>query len=142
MTRYRSVLVCVALAACAGEEDPGPAEDPGTEMTGLDLCIAEGGALSPVTEIDNNVLVAHGEITAMAFAATGQMALASTDGAIKLWSLREQAEGTIDPEVGYDAAFGSDNPPIRALAYSPDGSWIASGRESGEVAAWDPATGS
>ncbi len=136
-------VVVVALSACGSESDPGdPGDaDPDVERSGLDGCLAGGGQMVPVAEIDNNVLVAHGEITAMAFAAGGQIALAWTDGAIKLWSIRAQTEGTIAPQLDYDAAFGEDNPSIGALAYGPGASWIASGRASGEVALWDPATG-
>lgn len=140
MTRCSCLVAVLVLGACASESDPGD-PDPDVELTVLDACLAGGGQLVPVTEIDNNVLVAHGEITAMSFAASGQIALASTDGAIKLWSIRDRTAGTIAPDLDYDAAFGEENPPIGALAYGPDAGWIASGRDSGEVALWDPATG-
>jgi len=142
-------VVCLALAVLAtacGTDDPDPGVDPpgpdaDVALTGLDGCFAGGGALSETATIDNNVVVAHGQIRAMAFSATGQMALASTDGAIKLWSIHGDAQGTLAPEVGYDAAFGEGNPPIGALAYAPDGSWIASGRENAVVNLWSATTG-
>jgi WD40 repeat protein len=141
-----TLCALVALAACGttggpGGDDDDDDDDDDVAMTGLDRCLADGGALAEVARIDNNVVVAHGEITAVAFSSAGQMALASTDGAIKLWSILGEAEGTLAPEVGYDAAFGEGNPPIGGLAYAPDGDWIASGRQSGLVTLWSATTG-
>jgi WD40 repeat protein len=148
----RLTMACAALAltafACGtdttsmGDDDDDVAQPDAGDLvaTGLDGCLAGGGALTEVSVVDNNVLVAHGELTAMAFATTGQMAFASTDGAIKLWSFRGDAEGAIEPEVGYDTAFGEGATPIAALAYAPDASWLAAARGP-SIELRDPVTG-
>lgn len=138
MAKKLTLAILVTVAAC-GSDPSGSGPD--AELVALDLCLAGGGDLGAITEIDNNVLTEHGEIVAMDFAPTGQMALASTDGAIKLWSIRDATELTIAPDLDYDAAFGENSAPVRSLAYRPDGSWIAAGRMSGEVSTWDPTTG-
>lgn len=142
MTRCAKAAMGAWLAmatACGGADGGG--DDPGVASSQLDVCLGGGGALAETTRVDNNVLTAHGDVTAVAFAASGQMALGSTDGAIKLWSIRAEAQGTIAPDLDYDAAFGEDAPPARALAYGPGAAWIASGRDGGVVELWEPTTG-
>jgi WD40 repeat protein len=44
-------------------------------------------------------------------------------------------------EQGGYRLLGQLGSPVTALAYSPDGKWIASGSEGGEIRAWDASTG-
>jgi len=129
--------VCLSLCACTGNEDVDP---PDPDISGVAKCFDNGDSLAEANLINNNVAVEHGEITDIIIGSTGQIAVASTDGAIKLWSTRDGSGSTLGV-ANYDTAFGSGNPIVRALAYSVDGTRIVSVSDAGVVALWDATIG-
>lgn len=95
-------------------------------------CLRSGGALEVMRVIDNNVVTDHGQLRTLDWAPNGQVAVSSTDGAIKLWTVDGDAAGGLRPgEPGYDAAFGEGTAMVTALAYAPGALWA--GDETGRV---------
>lgn len=115
----------------------GQDNDP-NDTTPLGRCLALGGALSEVDSFDNNIAMDHGGITNLALSESGQVAIASTDGAIKLWTVA--GEPGASPNVGYDSAFGAGGPVIEALTYVPGTPYLVAGSALGVVSIWDLAT--
>ena len=139
-----SAVSSLVLTACSPGGNPADEPDAGEVVQGgaLDDCLDLGGDLEEVSVIDNNVVIAHGEIRSFALSSAGQIAVGSTDGAIKLWSILDPNDPTTTGNgVGYDASFGEGTPVFGALAYTADGSWIAGGSEVGEVSVWSTTTG-
>lgn len=140
------LLVCVALLGCGegsspagptGPRDVGPADaadagfdapsaDAAMERTALRTCLEGGGSLVERRAIDNQVLVAHGAIVAMAVSRRGQISVASTDGSLKFWS-------PFGPGASYDTAFDEGTAVVRALVYGADGTYLVAGDDDGLV---------
>ncbi len=110
-----------ASSTGAGAEGPGGA---------LEQCLSNGGAITQVEAIDNNVAVMHGGITGIATSAAGQIAVASTDGALKWWTVRGEAEGT--STTVYGSAQDEGSAIVRAVSYGAD-DWLVAGEEEGLV---------
>lgn len=122
------------------EPDAGnPLPDGAVQTTSLDGCLERGGVLADVDLIDNNVVTAHGDVTTVALSGLGQIAIASSDGAIKLWTVEAVPSGELgtDNDIGYDTAFDAGSPIVRALSYSEDGRSLAAGDDAGDVVLWD-----
>lgn len=138
-------IFSLLLTACGTDDGPNPDDPDGGGAvieSALDDCLGEGGTLGEISDIDNNVVVAHGDIRSLALSSGGQIAVGSTDGAIKLWSILDPDDPlTTSNGVGYDAAFGEGTPVFEALGYAPDGAWIVGGNEVGEVSAWSATSG-
>jgi WD40 repeat protein len=75
----------------------------------------------------------HGDcVIAVAALHDERMVTGSYDGLLRLWDLKTGV--VLKKMEGHRSR-------VRALAVSPDGQWIASGDESGELIAWDGKTG-
>lgn len=72
----------------------------------------------------------HGPIAGIAFAAGGRLISAGNDGTLRSW----QVDGAL-PIVGRVISVNAGGP-IRTLAASLDGEWLAFGAESGQVCLW------
>lgn len=117
-----------ASAADAGVPDAAidaPGTDAAIERTALRTCLDEGGALVEQRAIDNQVLVAHGAVVAMAVSSRGQISVASTDGSLKFWS-------PFGPGASYDTAFDEGTAIVRALVYGDD-DYLVAGDDEGLV---------
>src|SRR5262245_55355047 len=88
--------------------DAGPTDlpDGAVPASGLGPCVAAGGTLSAVDVINNNVVTDHGEIVTIALSSGGEIGVASTDGALKIWTVESRLVGEVrDNVVGYETAF-------------------------------------
>jgi hypothetical protein len=69
---------------------------------------------------------------ALAVSADGRLGAAAAGPVVRLWA----------PETGKDVrALEGHGSPVTALAFTPDGQWLASGSESGSMRLWDAWTG-
>jgi WD40 repeat protein len=120
----RLILVTVLFGlACSGSAD-----DPGMEQLTLSDCLAQGGALGQIWSVDNG----HGAIHALAASEEGTLALAGTDGSVKLWSVGESEPGWSHQD--FSAAYGNEfgeGPVVAALAIQ--GARIVAGTTAGEL---------
>jgi WD40 repeat protein len=78
------------------------------------------------------------EIIALDFAPDGnRLASASLDGTARIWSVSNQA-----PPIVLDARLGDQEPFVVEVAFSPDGSVIATSQvDPGSIRLWDATTG-
>jgi WD40 repeat protein len=113
--------------------------DGAVAASGLGPCVAAGGTLSAVDVIDNNVVTDHGDLVTIALSSGGEIGVASADGALKIWTVESRLAGEIrDNVIAYETAFGEHVRPVsRALAYAPDGAFLAAGSDDGAVNLWD-----
>lgn len=106
--------------------------DAATDAETSGSCLARGGALEVLRTLDNNVVTDHGGLVTLDWGTSGQIAVASTDGAIKLWTVEGTSSGGLRAGAPvYDAAFGAGSPVVGALAYAPGALWA--GDETGRV---------
>lgn len=101
---------------------------------------AETGA-----EIGRPLLGHHSAITGVAFSPDGgQLISASGDGEVRLWDANTYRLITCRTTAGVDCPANHDplakNPGIEAMAYSPDGKYLATGDTDHNVQLWDPRT--
>jgi len=118
--------------------DGGPDAPPKVAM-GLEACFAAGGQLQELDVIDNSEVVDHGAISTIALSVASRIAVATADGAVKLWTIdgRDSEELTSGSHVTYGQPFGMGGHAMRAVEYFPDGIHLATGDEVGRLAVWD-----
>ncbi len=133
------MTLALPLAACTSGEDA-TIDEPAADGFGAIARCSVGGSLQETEVINNNIVIAHGEIVDIAVSSNRQVAVASSDGAIKLWTIGD-GSGTTLGGSRYDGAFGIGNPIASALAYRADGIAVAGGTKLGGVTLWDATNG-
>ena len=122
MNHLRTALLLLALTGCAAaHEVPDDPDHPDYEPVGgvdvvvppiadpisLETCLDDGGALTLVASVDNDDVTEHGDINTLAVAGDGRIAVAASDGTIKLWTIEEGFLGQLVPslQVGAQGAL-------------------------------------
>jgi WD40 repeat protein len=141
MKRFLLVTLCHACAdapvsGMSGDDPDAPStaspDAPPALARGLDECVS-AGAVAPLESFDNN----HGAIVTMALSSLRQAAFGAEDGSIKLWTMGAAEATELGGTSQYDVAWAAGAPVSRVLAWSPDGSKLVSGDDSGVVTLWD-----
>lgn len=156
-------LAALAGAGCSSARERGSVETPSSPSVTLALpslgiaprndletCLAAGGELVMVGEVDNNDQADHGALLTFGISRGGLLAAAGADGTLKFWSFDEELLATVDgsaltygSEVGAvpitDVAFGGDEAAITAdvrglvSSMSADGSFYVLGGTTPDV---------
>lgn len=81
--------------------------------------------------VAHEVRAGTGDVTALAFAPDGRLAVAGSEG-VEVWT-----PGAVRPSVAFRGHLGR----VFCVAFSPDGGTVASGAGDGKVVLWDSRTG-
>ena len=83
---------------------------------------------------------------ALSFAPNGQLAVGGDDGVVRLWNSGLTCQQTVQGQFGVQCVdmpvrLRAHAKAIRAVAWSPDGRFLATGGDDGVLALWYPARG-
>lgn len=113
-----SFSLALSSAACAVDEPPGGGDDVVPTRYALDRCAEPGVTLTEAWSVNN----LHGPIVAMTVADDGTAIVATSDGAVKQWSLGVDAASAPLPDErpSYGTTFDDGGTTVRALAVAEE----------------------